>query len=118
MTIAIAHLPTIASSVLLAKFHSTTAAVAKHGAMLVTRHDQPSLVLVSLERYREWEQASSPSLDALASEFDEMYSAMQTQGAADRMANAFAMSPSTLGHTAAAAAAAAATATATEAADR
>lgn len=116
MTIAISQLPTIASSVLLAKFHSTTAAVAKHGAMLVTRHDQPSLVLVSLERYREWEEASSPSLDALAREFDEMYGAMQTQGAADRMAIAFAMNPSTLGHTAASAAAA--TTAATAAADR
>jgi PHD/YefM family antitoxin component YafN of YafNO toxin-antitoxin module len=97
-------LPSIASSQLLAKFHNTAAVVAKKGAVLVTRHGQPSLVLVSLDRYQALELASSPDLTALTGEFDALYAEMQAAGQADRMDTAFAMQPLALGKAAIAAA--------------
>jgi hypothetical protein len=63
----------------------------------VTRHDQPAMVLVSVDRYLELASASEPNLDALTQQFDEMFDRMQAPGSADRMADAFAMAPSRLG---------------------
>ena len=65
--------------------------VATHGAVLITKHDQPAYVLMSVERYREMQRAAEPDLGALGSEFDAMLARMQGQG--DALAQAFAMAP-------------------------
>ncbi|MEQ1596235.1 MAG: prevent-host-death family protein [Casimicrobium sp.] len=108
-------LPKVTASALVTGMQQVTKTVLTQGAVVITKHDQPAMVLLSVERYRELEQASAPDLDALTKDFDAMYARMQASGAKKRMANAFAASPKAMG---AAAAAAAAARTAVAAAER
>ena len=105
-------LPKVTASALVTGMQQVTKTVLTQGAVVITKHDQPAMVLLSVERYRELEQASAPDLDALTKDFDAMYARMQAPGAKKRMANAFAASPKAMGAAAAAAAAAARTAAA------
>ena len=59
--------------------------------LLITKHDQPAYVLMTVEHYRELQRAAEPDLGALGGEFDAMLARMQEQG--DAMADAFAMAP-------------------------
>ena len=67
------------------------------GTIVITRHDKPAMVLLSVERYLKLEQAAEPHLDALTRQFDEMLARMQGPEAAQAMDDAFAMSPQDLG---------------------
>lgn len=76
----------------LAEFSSTNLAtgvgaitreVMKRGAAVITKHNEPVMVLMSLERYMQLEKAGAPNLDALTRRFDEMYARMQEPGAAE-----------------------------------
>lgn len=67
------------------------------GTIVITRHDKPAMVLLSVERYLKLEQAAEPHLDALTRQFDEMLARMQGAEAAQAMDDAFAMSPQELG---------------------
>ncbi len=73
-------------------------AVAAHGAVLITKHDQPAFVLMPVERYRELQRAAEPDLGALSGEFDAMFARMQGRGEA--LADAFAMAPEAEGQAA------------------
>ncbi len=99
-TDALEKLPTVPASELVAKFHATTTKVEKSGTLLVTRHGQPSMVMMSLDRYRALEKATTPDLAQLTLEFDVMYAGMQAPDAITRMSSAFAMGPLELGHAA------------------
>lgn len=105
-------LPKVTASALVTGMQQVSHTVLTQGAVVVTKHDQPTMVLLSIERYRELEQASAPDLDALTRDFDAMYARMQAPGARRRMADAFAASPARMGKAALAAATAAATVTA------
>ena len=52
---------------------------------------------MSIERYLALEQAAEPDLDALTQQFDDMFSRMQGDEAAQAMSDAFAMAPAELG---------------------
>jgi PHD/YefM family antitoxin component YafN of YafNO toxin-antitoxin module len=93
-------LPRVSTSELVAAMSEVTSAVAAHGAVLVTRHDKPTMVLLSIERYRELARASEPDLDALSRRFDALVAQMQGPEAERRMAEAFAMTPEQLGEAA------------------
>lgn len=67
------------------------------GTIVITRHDKPAMVLLSVERYLKLEQAAEPHLDALTRQFDDMLARMQGPQAAQAMDDAFAMSPQDLG---------------------
>ena len=94
----------------LPKFSSTRVAqaiqeisqtVLTRGAAVITKHDHPSMVMLSIERYAELVQASQPNLGELTQRFDEMYARMQGPLMAKAMARAFAASPKELGEAAA-----------------
>jgi prevent-host-death family protein len=95
-------LPSVSATQLVAGIQKVGRAVDAHGAVLITKHDQPAYVLMSVERYRELQRAAEPDLGALAGEFDAMFARMQGQGSA--MADAFAMAPEAVGAAAAKAA--------------
>ena len=85
---------------LAAGMQKVTSAVMSQGAVVITRHDQPAMVLMSVERYLKLEQAAQPNLDALTRRFDDMFARMQGDAAAQAMADAFAMAPGELGEAA------------------
>jgi prevent-host-death family protein len=92
-------LPSVSATQLVAGIQKVSRAVATHGAVLITKHDQPTYVLMSVERYREMQRAAEPDLGALGGEFDAMLARMQSQG--DALADAFAMAPEAIGAAAA-----------------
>ncbi len=92
-----AGLAKVTASALVTGMQQVTRTVLTQGAVVVTKHDQPAMVLLSVERYRELEQAGAPDLDALTRDFDAMYARMQAPGARERMADAFAALPATMG---------------------
>lgn len=91
-------LPSVSATQLVAGIQKVGRAVSAHGAVLITKHDQPAYVLMSVERYRELQRAAEPDLGALGGEFDAMLARMQEQG--DALADAFAMAPEALGQAA------------------
>jgi len=93
-------LPTVSATRLVAGMQKVTSTVLAEGAVVVTRHDQPSMVLMSIERYLKLRQAAEPNLDNLTRQFDDMYARMQAPGAAEAMEDAFAMDPEKLGDSA------------------
>ena len=88
-------LPSVSATQLVAGIQKVGRAVAAHGAVLITKHDQPAYVLMSVERYRELQRAAEPDLGTLNAEFDALLESMQ--GKAEAMAEAFAMTPEALG---------------------
>lgn len=93
-------LPRVSATKLVGGMQKVTGAVMAHGAIVVTRHDEPAMVLMSVDRYLQLEQAAEPNLDALTRQFDEMFSRMQDADTASNMADAFAMTPEELGEAA------------------
>jgi len=91
-------LPSVSATQLVAGIQKVGRTVATHGAVLITKHDQPAFVLMSVERYREMQRAAEPDLGALGGEFDAMMARMQDQG--DALEDAFAMAPEALGQAA------------------
>jgi len=87
----------VSATKLVASMQKVTSTVMTRGAVVITRHDEPAMVLVSIDRYLQLEQAAKPNLDALTRQFDDMFARMQGPQAAQRMSDAFAMSPSELG---------------------
>lgn len=85
---------------LVSGIQKVTSAVMAHGAVVVTRHDEPTMVLMSVDRYLELGKAAEPDLDDLTRQFDSMFAQMQDPQAHARMADAFAMTPAELGESA------------------
>jgi PHD/YefM family antitoxin component YafN of YafNO toxin-antitoxin module len=90
-------LPSFSATRLVAGMQTVTSAVMAKGAVVITRHDQPSMVLMSVDRYLTLEQAAEPNLDALTRQFDDLFARMQGASALQGMADAFAMTPRALG---------------------
>jgi antitoxin Phd len=78
--------------------------VLRSGMVLITKHESPKAVLLSMEEYSELSRAADSRLDALSGEFDAMLARMQTPKARAGMKAAFAASPKQLGKAALAAA--------------
>lgn len=97
------NLPSFSATKLASGMQAVTSTVMARGAVVITRHERPAMVLMSVERYLQMEQASEPDLDALTHRFDEMFAHMQGETAAQAMADAFAMDSSALGEAAVAA---------------
>jgi PHD/YefM family antitoxin component YafN of YafNO toxin-antitoxin module len=90
-------LPAVSTTELAGAIQKVTSAVLSAGAVLVTKHDQPAMVLVSVDRYLQLTRAAEPDLGALTRRFDDMVARMQGPEAERRMAEAFAMTPAELG---------------------
>ncbi|MEJ8850988.1 hypothetical protein [Variovorax rhizosphaerae] len=91
------NMPTFTATHLAGGMQKVTSTVMAEGAVVITRHDQPTMVLMSVDRYLKLEQAAEPNLDALTQKFDDMFARMQGAEAAQGMADAFAMTPAELG---------------------
>jgi prevent-host-death family protein len=73
-------------------------------AVLITRHDAPQAVVISVERYRELTRSSRPDLGRLTAEFDAMVAAIRAPAAKEAVREALRASPGELGRAAVAAA--------------
>lgn len=89
--------PSVSATALANGMQRVSNEVMTKGTIVITRHDKPAMVLLSVERYLKLEQAAEPHLDALTRQFDAMLARMQGDAAAKAMEDAFAMAPQTLG---------------------
>lgn len=78
--------------------------VIQGGVVVITRHDAPKAVLVSVDEFNALARATESTLDTLSHEFDALVSRMQTPKARLAMKAAFDASPAQLGRAAVAAA--------------
>ena len=88
---------------------SVTATEAKHafgrllekamqgGVVVITKHDAPKAVLISMEKYTALSNGSESRINSLTSEFDSMLMRMQGPKARNAMKRAFHASPKQLG---------------------
>jgi antitoxin Phd len=72
--------------------------------IVITRHDAPKAVLMSMDKFNTLSHAAEFQLDSLSSEFDALLARMQTPKAGLAMKAAFHASPRQLGNAAVAAA--------------
>jgi len=73
-------------------------------AVVITKHDAPRAVLLSMEAFTALTEAGERRLDRLSEEFDELLANQQTSKAKAGLRAAFAASPGQLGKAALAAA--------------
>ena len=78
--------------------------VIQGGAVVITKHDAPKAVLISVENFNALSGATDTALDALNREFDALLAGMQGAKARRGMKTAFAASGKALGQAAVAAA--------------
>ena len=71
--------------------------VAREGAVVITRHDRPDAVILSIDAYDRLASARQPDVDALTSEFDALYERLQQPGMAEKIEAVFALSPAKIG---------------------
>jgi antitoxin Phd len=72
--------------------------------VVITKHDAPKAVLISVDEYQALARTPESQLNSLTGEFDELLSHMQTPKARTAMKQAFAASPKQLGKAAVSAA--------------
>jgi len=72
--------------------------------VVITKHDAPRAVLISMEKFNALQQAPQLKLDTLGAEFDSVLAKMQSATARAGMQRAFLASPEELGKAAVAAA--------------
>jgi antitoxin Phd len=78
--------------------------VIRGGVVVITKHDAPKAVLLSVDEFNALAHAPSSKLDTLSGQFDALLARMQTPKARAGMKAAFAASPKQLGRAAVAAA--------------
>jgi len=78
--------------------------VIQGGVVVITKHDAPKAVLLSVDEFNALAHAPSHALDSLSGQFDALLARMQTPKARAGMKAAFAASPKQLGRAAVAAA--------------
>jgi prevent-host-death family protein len=78
--------------------------VQRGGAVVITKHDAPRAILLSVDEFTALTKTTESALDSLTAEFDAMYARMQTPRARTAMKTAFDASPRELGRAAVAAA--------------
>jgi prevent-host-death family protein len=78
--------------------------VIQGGKVVITKHDAPKAVLISIEDFDALSRASQTKLDALSGEFDALLARMQTPAARAGIQAAFNASPKRMGKAAVAAA--------------
>src|SRR6266850_2947429 len=89
---------TVAASEAKNQFGQVLESALRDGAVVITKHDTPKAILLSIEELESI--TAHRRLDTLAREFDAKYARMQQPGFAKAMKTAFAASPKQLGATA------------------
>lgn len=72
----------------------------RDGYVVITKHDQPKAVLVSLDEFEALSRLRSPKLDALSAEFDQLLDRLQLPDARSVIQSVFESSPDELGRAA------------------
>jgi antitoxin Phd len=67
------------------------------GVVVITKHDTPKAVLISMDEYTALSSASESRINSLSAEFDSMLMRMQGPKARSAMKRAFHASPQQLG---------------------
>jgi antitoxin Phd len=86
---------TVAASEAKNQFGQVLETALRDGAVVITKHDTPKAVLLSIEEFDAL--AARGRLDSLAREFDARYVRMQQPGVAKALGSAFGASPKQLG---------------------
>jgi antitoxin Phd len=86
---------TVAASEAKNQFGQVLESALRDGAVVITKHDAPKAVLISIEELEAI--ATRGSLDTLAREFDAKYARMQKPAFGKALDSAFAASPKQLG---------------------
>jgi prevent-host-death family protein len=81
-------LPEFSATALATGMGNVTREVMKKGAAVITKHAEPVMVLLSVERYLQLERATAPDLDAWTRQFDDLYARMQSPGIAGKTLDA------------------------------
>jgi antitoxin Phd len=71
---------------------------------VITKHDSPKAVLISIDAFNALSRDSSPDLETLSKEFDRLLASMQTPAVRAAMSAAFHATPKEMGKAAAGAA--------------
>jgi prevent-host-death family protein len=74
--------------------------VLQGGAVVITKHDTPKAILLSVDEFSALTKSADSTLDTLTAEFDALYARMQTPKARAAMQAAFEASPQALGRAA------------------
>jgi len=67
------------------------------GVVVITKHDAPKAVLISMDEYTALASAPESRINTLSAEFDSLLMRMQRPGARNAMKSAFHASPKQLG---------------------
>lgn len=86
------------------KFGLLLERVMQGGVVVITKHDAPKAVLISIDEYTALSGAPEARIDTLSAEFDSLLLRMQRPGARSSMQAAFRASPKQLGKAAVSAA--------------
>ncbi len=78
--------------------------VLRGGAVVITKHDAPKAIVLSMDEFDALTKGAENRLDSLSADFDAMLGRMQTPKARASMKAAFGASPKELGRAAVAAA--------------
>ena len=82
------------------EFGQVLDAALEKGAVMITKHDAPKAVLLSLERFDALSKGTADDLDSLSAEFDELLARMQQPPAGKGMNRLFTASSTELGRAA------------------
>jgi len=92
--------PTVAATKFKNEFGSIFEQAALGGAVAITKHNTPKAVLLSYAEFEALTRSSSPVLDELTDEFDDLLAGMQSAASKSAMASAFDATPKELGRAA------------------
>lgn len=93
-------LPTVTATTLKNSIADVFDQVAAVGAVAITRHDKPRVVMLSVEAYEKLQAPSFPGLDSIRAEYDEMFQQMQEPGQREAMGRLFDATSEELGEAA------------------
>jgi prevent-host-death family protein len=92
--------PTVAATRFKNEFGAIFEQATTGGAVAITKHNTPRAVLLSYAEFEALTKASTPSLDELTDQFDDLLGRMQTPASKAAMASAFDATPDRLGRAA------------------
>jgi len=79
------------------RFGPLLEAAIRGGPVIITKHNTPKAVLLSMAEFEALGGASPPDLDALSGEFDRLLARLQTPGHRKALKSAFDATPRELG---------------------
>lgn len=79
------------------EFGRVLESVLQGGRAVITKHDAPKAILISMDEFRRISQASEVALDSLSEEFDALFATMQRPKSRRAMKAAFGASTDELG---------------------